>query len=256
MAVQHPVFNQQLQLFGIVATPSNPAPSYLLICGDVAQVPAWDGDNDTDSDHVTDLPYVKLEGSDYLPEMYYGRFSATNTTELTTMINKTLMYERYEMPDPSYLERATLIAGVDDDWAPTHGNGTLNYGSQYYFNSAHAIDATTYPYPESGSSESSIFADINAGLGYLNYTAHGSGIAWYDPAFSISDVNNLTNVQQYPVVVGNCCLTNHFDTSTCFGEAWLRASNGAVIYIGGTNSTYWDEDYWWSGRTFHANFNS
>ncbi len=226
------------------ASPSNPAPSYLLICGDVAQVPAFTGT--TDSGHVTDLDYVKLVGSDYLPEMYYGRFSATSTSQLTTIVNKTLMYEKYEMPDPSYLERATLIAGVDGSWAPTHGNGTLNYGSQYYFNSAHNIDATTYYYPESGSSESSIFADINAGLGYLNYTAHGSETTWYDPSFTVSNVNSLTNVQQYPVVVGNCCLTNHFDTATCFGEAWLRASNGSVIYIGGTNSTYWDEDYWWS----------
>ncbi len=226
------------------ASPENPAPSYLLICGDVAQVPAFTGT--TDSGHVTDLDYVKLEGSDYLPEMYYGRFSATSTSQLTTIVNKTLMYEKYEMPDPSYLERATLIAGVDGSWAPTHGNGTLNYGSQYYFNSAHDIDATTYYYPESGSSESSILADVNAGLGYLNYTAHGSETTWYDPSFTVSNVNSLTNVQQYPVVVGNCCLTNHFDTATCFGEAWLRASNGSVIYIGGTNSTYWDEDYWWS----------
>ncbi len=226
------------------ASPSNPAPSYLLICGDTPQVPAYSGQ--TDSGHVTDLDYVKLEGSDYLPEMYYGRFSATTTTELATMVNKTLLYQKYEMPDPSYLERATLIAGVDGTWAPTHGNGTINYGSQYYFNSAHDIDATTYYYPESGSSEASIIADVNAGLGYLNYTAHGSETTWHDPYFSISNVNSLTNSQQYPVVVGNCCLTNHFDTGTCFGESWLRASNGAVVYIGGTNSTYWDEDYWWS----------
>ncbi len=226
------------------ATPTNPAPSYLLICGDVEQVPAFA--STTLSGHISDLSYVRLEGSDYLPEMYYGRFSATNTSQLSTIVNKTLMYEKYEMPDPSYLERATLIAGVDASWAPTHGNGTINYGSQYYFNAAHDIDATSYYYPESGSSEASIIADVNAGLGYLNYTAHGSETTWHDPHFSVSDVNSLTNSQQYPVVVGNCCLTNHFDTSTSFGESWLRATNGAVIYIGGTNSTYWDEDYWWS----------
>ncbi len=226
------------------ANASNPAPSYLLIVGDVAQVPAWDGQ--TESGHVTDLDYVKLEGSDYLPEMYYGRFSATSVAELQTQVNKTLMYEKFEMSDPSYLERVTLIAGVDASWAPTHGNGTINYGSTYYFNSAHGIDATTYLYPASGSSESQIFADVNEGLGYLNYTAHGSETSWADPNMTISDINSFTNNEMYPVVVGNCCLTNHFDTGTCFGEAWLRAENGAVIYIGGTNSTLWDEDYWWS----------
>jgi len=43
---------------------------------------------------------------------------------------------------------------------------------------------------------------------------------------------------------GNCCSSNEFD-NYCFGEAILRAENkGAVGYIGGTNSTYWDEDYY------------
>jgi len=226
------------------ATVDNPAPSYLLIVGDIPQVPAFNGS--TDSGHVTDLNYVRLNGNDFLPEMYYGRFSATNVSQLIPQVDKILMYEKYEMSDPSYLERTTLIAGVDGSWAATHGNGVLNYGEANYFNEAHGLDVTTYPYPTSGNSESDIIADVNAGVGYLNYTAHGSETTWYDPSFTIGNVNSLTNDERYPVVVGNCCLTNHFNTGTCFGEAWLRATNGAVIYIGGTNSTYWDEDYWWS----------
>ncbi len=225
------------------ATPSNPAPSYLLICGDVAQVPAFSGE---EGSHITDLTYVRLEGTDYLPEMYYGRFSATSTSQLTTMVNKTLLYQKYEMADPSYLERVTLIAGVDGSWAPTHGNGTINYGSQYYFNSAHGIDATTYLYPASGSASQSIINDLNEGLGYINYTAHGSSTSWADPEVNVNDVLNSTNTEMYPVAVGNCCVTNKFEVDTCFGESWIRATNGGVLYIGGTNNTMWDEDYWWS----------
>ncbi len=226
------------------ATPANPAPSYLLIVGDTPQVPAFTGS--TDSGHVTDLNYVRLSGTDYLPEMYYGRFSANNISELTPQVNKTLMYQKFEMSDPSYLERMTLIAGVDGYWAQTHGNGTLNYGVNNYFTEDNGIDLTAYYYPQSGNSAASIVADVSAGLGYINYTAHGSETSWADPSFTISNVNNLTNNEMYPVVVGNCCITNHFNTGTCFGEAWLRATNGAVIYIGGNNNTYWDEDYWWS----------
>ncbi|OQY38987.1 MAG: hypothetical protein B6226_02725 [Candidatus Cloacimonetes bacterium 4572_65] len=228
------------------ATPEAPAPSYLLIVGDTPQVPAYVGETGTGEPHVTDLNYVKMEGNDYLPEMYYGRFSATTTSQLANQVNKTLLYQKFEMSDPSYLNRATLIAGVDADYAPTHGNGTIYYGAENYFNSDHGLDVNAYYYPESGTSESSIYADINAGVGYLNYTAHGSQTSWADPSMSITNVNNFTNDEMYPVVVGNCCLTNHFDTPTCFGEAWLRAENGAVIYIGGTNNTLWNEDYWWS----------
>ena len=46
-------------------------------------------------------------------------------------------------------------------------------------------------------------------------------------------------------MIGNACLTSSYQ-STCFGEELLRAANkGAIGYIGASNSSYWDEDYWW-----------
>jgi len=226
------------------ATEENPAPTYLLLCGDVAQIPAYN--STTGAGHISDLSYVRLEGTDYVPEMYYGRFSARNTAEFQPQIDKTLEYEKYEMPDPSYLGEVTMIAGADANWAPVHGNGQITYGTNYYFNAEHGIESNTYLYPVSSSSASNIIADINGGVGYVNYTAHGNTMEWSNPNIDNSDLANLTNEHMYPVVVGNCCLTNHFDTATCFGEQWLRLEGkGAVGYIGGTNSTYWDEDYWW-----------
>jgi len=231
------------------ATASDPAPTYLLIVGDTST----SGDNiiantgDTSSSHITDLTYVRLNGTDYLPELYFGRFSVASATELTNVINKTITFEKTTMPDLSYLGKTVLIAGADATYGPTHGNGAINYGTTQYFNSAHNITSNTYLYPASGSSDAQIIANASEGRGYLNYTAHGSETSWYDPAFSISDINGLNNTNKYSVVVGNCCLTNAFDTGVCFGEAFLRANNkGAVTYIGGTNSTYWDEDYWWA----------
>ena len=59
------------------------------------------------------------------------------------------------------------------------------------------------------------------------------------------------NDGKYFLAVGNCCLTSTYDYAECFGETFLRAdSKGAIGYIGGSNSTYWDEDYWW-GVGFH-----
>jgi hypothetical protein len=225
------------------ATTENPAPSYLLIVGDVAQVPANSGNT---GGHVTDLTYVRLEGTDYVPEMYFGRFSATTPAEVTNQVNKTLMHEMYTMPDDSYLEEVVMIAGYDSYWSQTHANGQINYGTDNYFNPAHGITSHTYLYPASGSSDAAIVADVSAGVGYVNYTAHGSQTSWADPTFTINNINSLQNENEYPVVVGNCCLTSAFNTGTCFAEAWLRAvDKGAISYIGGTNSTYWDEDFYW-----------
>ena len=75
---------------------------------------------------------------------------------------------------------------------------------------------------------------------------------WADPGFRISHINALGNYGKYPLVIGNCCLTSTYDSAECFGETWLRAADkGAIGYIGGSNSTYWDEDYWW-GVGYHA----
>ena len=232
-----------IQTLWDAATPESPAPSFILFVGDVAQIPAWNGST---GGHITDLNYVKMEGGDYLPEIYYGRFSANNETELQPQIDKTLEYERYEMPDPSFLGEVVMIAGMDTYHGSTWGNGQINYGTENYFNAAHGILSHTYLYPNSGSNSANIIQNVSDGVSYINYTAHGGSTEWCDPEFTIADINGLQNQSKYPLAVGNCCLTNKFEVTTCFGEAWLRAENkGAIGYIGGTNSTYWDEDYWW-----------
>jgi multisubunit Na+/H+ antiporter MnhC subunit len=230
------------------ATAQDPAPTYLLIVGDTST----SGDNiiantGATASHVTDLTYVRLQGTDYVPEMYYGRFSVSSAAELTNIINKTITFEKTQMSDLSYLGKAVMIAGQDATFGPTHGDGAINYGTQNYFNTSHGITSNTYLHAVSGSSDAAIIANANEGRGYMNYTAHGSQTSWADPTFSVSDVNAMTNNGKYGVMVGNCCVTNAFDTGVCFGESIIRKANaGGVAYIGGTNNTYWDEDYWWA----------
>ena len=92
-----------------------------------------------------------------------------------------------------------------------------------------------------------IVADVSSGVGFANYTAHCGSSGWSDPSFSTADVPGLDNEDEFGVFIGNCCQSNKFDEPVCFGESLLRANNkGAVGYIGGSNNTYWDEDYWWA----------
>ncbi len=222
------------------ATPELPAPSFVLFVGDVAQCPTFQESGD-----ATDRPYCAVD-ADLMPDMYYGRMSATNPSQLQAQLDKTMMYETYSMPDPGYLDEVTMIAGVDGSYGPVWANGQINYGTSTYFNEAHGILSHTYLYPESGSAEAQIIQNLNDGVAYINYTAHGSETGWYDPALTQANVNSLTNAGKYCLAVGNCCLTSTYDYGECLGETFLRAPNkGAVGYIGGSNSTYWDEDYWW-----------
>jgi uncharacterized repeat protein (TIGR01451 family) len=230
------------------ATASDPAPTYLLIVGDESGSIAVATNTGGTSSHVTDLTYVRLNGTDYLPDMYWGRFSVSSTTELQNIIDKTVTFEKTAMTDLSYLGKTILIAGVDSSWAPTHGNGAINYATSQYFNTAHGINSDNYLYPASGQSAATIRTKANEGRGYINYTAHGSETSWYDPSFTTSHVNAMTNNGKYGVMIGNCCITNWFNySSPCFGEVVIRKANaGGVAYIGGINSTYWDEDYYWA----------
>jgi hypothetical protein len=229
----------------------DPAPSFVLLVGDAQQIPPFPF-----SGHISDLSFCEFTG-DNIPEIYYGRFSAQNTTQLQPQIDKTLEYEQYLMPDPSYLGEVTMIAGVDGSYAQVWANGQINYGTTYYFNAEHGLHSNTWLYPGSnGPVESAIIATVNQGVSYINYTAHGSHDGWADPAFSTSNVNSLTNAHKYCLSVGNCCQTNTFGTdygSPCMGEAWLQgADKGAIGYIGASDYSYWDEDYYW-GVGFRSN---
>jgi hypothetical protein len=228
-----------------LGTASDPAPSYLLLVGDVAQVPSFSGVTGT---HVSDLYYCEYDGGgDFYPELYYGRFPATSVSEAQNMVHKTIEYEQYLFPDPSFLGHAVMISGVDASMAPTYGNGQINYGTGYYINLAHSLASQTYLYPASGSSGAQIIQDVNNGASFVNYTAHGYGQGWADPSFTCADVYNMTNEHKLPLMIGNCCQSNMFDDPECFGEALLRVQDrGAIGYIGGSNNTYWNEDYWWA----------
>ena len=118
-----------------------------------------------------------------------------------------------------------MIAGQDPTYGPTHGNGAINYGTTQYFNASNGVTSNTYLHNISGTSDAAIIANANEGRGYINYTAHGSETSWADPTFSVSDVNSMTNAGKYGVMVGNCCVTNAFGTSVCFGESIIRKAN-------------------------------
>ena len=217
--------------------------SFVLIVGDVAQIPAFSG---TAGNHVTDLYYCEYTG-DIFPECYYGRFSATNLSQLQPQIDKTLEYEQYTFPDASFLDEVVMVAGADSYHQLTWGNGQINYGTTYYFNAAHGLTSHVYlqPEPSGGNYSANIRQDVSNGVSYANYSAHCSAQGWANPNFSISHISALQNAHKYPLMVGNCCSSVEFQT-TCFGEEILRAANkGAIGYIGGSNSTYWDEDFWW-----------
>ena len=215
-------------------------PTFLVLVGDTGQIPGKTSGNATGK--VTDLYYGSVD-NDYFPDMFYSRMSAESTNEVTAIVNKILQYEQYTMPDPSYLNNVTLIAGWDGYWTNYVGKPTIQYAMQYYYNTAHGF---TNVYNWLGQPYTNCYASLSSGTGFVNYTAHGSETSWSDPQLTKSQVNALTNTNKYFLAMGNCCLTGNFGYSQpCFGEAMLRGENKAAYsYIGSCPVTYWYEDYY------------
>ncbi len=217
-----------------------PAPTFLLLVGDVAQIPA--SQNGIQTLKATDLYYASVDG-DMFPEMFYGRFSAQDTAQLRVMLDKTLRYEKYQFVDDTYLNQATLIAGADATWNPKVAQPTINYSTENYFNASQGFDkVNAYLTDYTG-----CYNTEQIGVGILNYTAHCSQTSWSSPLLSVATVQNFTNSGKYPIAIGNCCTSGDFSISTCIGEAFLRAPlGGAVAYLGSVPDTYWWEDYYWA----------
>ncbi len=262
------------------ATNETPAPTYILLVGDDNRMPAFPSSLPVNNvmhegyymldDHVTDLYYTTWSTDDLLPDCYQGRLSARDTTTLRGVIEKTIYYERYNFVDDSYLSRAILVAGVDNAYNTDYydnawrcADPSMDYVASYYINADNGFDSLVYyknninRHPEgvtvTGSSQTSSVSGVlrslyDAGAGWINYSAHGDWNEWTRPSFTVSQINNMTNYDKPSFMIGNCCLSSHFDSQTCFAEALLRRSNraGAVAYIGATNSTFWDHDFYWT----------
>ena len=215
-------------------------PTFLVIMGDMDQV-APSVTSASKTNRVADLYYSSVDGDEFV-DMYHSRMSAQSVAELTAMINKGMEYEQYTMPDPSYLNNTLLIAGEDSGWGVTVGRPTIWYATNYYYNTEHGFDNV---YEFSHGTYTNCYSYLSSGVGFANYTAHGSQTSWAGPSFDVDDVANLTNEHKYFLAIGNCCQSGDWGYSTCFGEAMTRAENkGAYAYIGSCPNTTWKNDYY------------
>lgn len=225
---------------------NNPTPAFTLLVGDHEQLEAFPGTMALNGEsHFTDLYYADFTG-DYLPETLLGRWPVNDTAELYTVVEKTLRYEQFRDMDTAQLRRMLLVAGQEDSPpAPITTNGQVNY-LKHEIKLAHPdIDTLCWYNPSSNDHGSDIIEAISLGASLLNYTAHCISDGWSHPRMTADSIA-AAGTTQPTVYVNNCCESNTF-TGTGFGERLLRMPvGGAVGVIGATNSTLWQEDYYWA----------
>ena len=204
--------------------------THVLLVGDVAQIPGNSysaGSYGGKSDNM----YGQVAGNDYYNDIIVGRFSAETEAHVTTQVNKVIHYERDIDASDTWL---TFGDGLGNNDGPGHFGEKDWQHIENIRTDLLAYNYTTvyqdYPGVSGYSSNATILSQhINDGVSIINYCNHGSETSWALNNYSNSHVNALTNVNKLPIVWSVACLNGKYDYSQpCFGETWLRATNGTV----------------------------
>ena len=233
---------------------ANPGLLYVLLVGDHQQINAYNAGVAGSETKWSDTYYGLLTGNDHYPELMLGRFSASTASEVTTMVDRTLEYEKTPLAG-AWLGKGIGIGsnegyGIGDegeaDWQHIRkiGNKLVTDGYSYYhefYDSTHAgNDAPGNP------NAAMVSATVNAGASIFFYCGHGSQNGCVTSNYGIANVNVATNNGMYPFSLQVACNNGTFHNGTCFCEAFMRARNnngptGAINTCGSTILMAWAE---------------
>lgn len=227
---------------------THPNLKYVLLVGDAAQVPA-----STTSAGDSDNDYGYINGNDSYPELFIGRFPATTSTHVQTMVNRTVNYEKTPQFSGTWYKKGIAIGsdqgpGDDNEMDFEHQHVIRNKLLAYNYNdmtenydgSQGGIDGSGDP------SANSIATQINNGVGIITYTGHGGDDRFVTSGFSNNNVHSLTNSAMHPFIWSVACVNGDFvSVGECFAEAWLRQGTpaqpkGALATLMSTINQSWN----------------
>ncbi len=224
--------------------------THVLLVGDGPQVPTNTGGG---LGGPSDNAYGYIVGSDHYPDVFVGRFSAENAAQVQTQVQRTLEYE--QSPQNLSDDWLTTVIGIGSDQGPGDDN---EYDYQHIRNQQTELLGYTYtanPELFDGSQGGNdapgsptppmVASAVNEGAGLILYCGHGSNTSWGTSGFSNSNVSQLTNYGKLPFIWSVACVNGNFVGTTCFAEAWLRATKegqptGALAFLGSTINQSWD----------------
>lgn len=185
---------------------------------------------------VGDYKYTLLDGPDIIPDAYIGRLTFTSSDQLTSMINKTIAYEKQiGMDNSDWYNKALLISD------PTQSGSSCSTTIEYIRDLMLSYNPTTsYTYANSGAFPSIITSAIAQGVGVFHYRGHNgfSGL-------TAADINAINNSGKYPFISFITCFAGNFGTQStvCPGESFIRAGSttvpkGAIGFVGASCETH------------------
>jgi len=198
--------------------------TFVQLVGDFEQVPSLIA-GDSNSYGPRDPYYAMLEGDDFYPEIFVGRFSAETVVELNTQIVRSLEYEKASHAG-NWMSRASVacsnnppMPGDDDEHNWDHLRNIRTKLLNYTYTEVDSVFANE------GADTEDLANSINAGKSLLVYCGEGYETYWLAPEFHNEDVENLTNDNMLPFIQCVSCYVGQFEGMTCLSEAFMRAEN-------------------------------
>lgn len=183
---------------------------------------------DSDGDH---LYGENTDGLDYYADISVGRFSSNTTSQIASMVQRTVEYET--APLEGAWRTSALLCGAGL-W-PESGY----WGSFVCDSISNRIPDswTQYKLYENSSGHPTNQIDIlNQGVSYVSPQGHGfsSGIYWYyNPANMITNQNytGLTNWGKLPVLHSIACLAGELSVNGCVAERLMMWTGGGMVAV-------------------------
>jgi hypothetical protein len=180
---------------------------------------------------------------DWTHEVFVGRVTVANSTEINTFIEKVLKYEK-DPPRTGY-PQDVLLVGMDYD-AYTHCEYLKGHIDSYLpvdFNVTRVYDS------HDGNHRTDVLNALNSGQNLVNHADHsyieymGTGDRNHGWGIVSSDVDALTNDGQLSVIVSTGCHPNHMDYNDCIAEHFVihNPNQGAVAFNGNARSGWYSQ---------------
>ncbi|MDR0206553.1 MAG: C25 family cysteine peptidase [Bacteroidales bacterium] len=218
-------------------------PKFVLLVGDVEHIPAYQGNpsGKIKKDPITDLGYSLLEGNGLFADVFLGRFSVENSTQLKNIIDKTIFMEKNMS---GFDKKALLIAGDEKKgvWNRTYMRNSIKRVNkiivkQGLLHNEYEFQALNQP------DKKEVMNAMNNNPVLLVYSGHGSIISLSGKTFEWenSDILTVKNTI-FPFVFTFSCRTGNY-AQTCIGEHFIRAhEKGGVAYFGSSVNTQTNSD--------------
>lgn len=238
----------------------NQRTKYVLLVGNVPELPFYDGVQETMSDPPSDIYYACLSKSsisdqwkDFNPTVFIGRWPVQNSEQLRNVVDKTIKSDLYlNMHNP---KKIGLFSGSGCYQNYFHAD------CKYIFNNliltgnytGDLIDGRTL-YSSPFNIMKNYLEDTTDPVWLFVYDGHGNSTILGDP-FNLSYTNIGTidtyylNFQSFGF--GFACLLGNIFNNHNFSRSWLTTPRGGVTYLGATTNTTLTSDRYFSRKLFN-----